>query len=74
MKDEIDDRILSMRKDRLHQALGNDLAKIIKIYIKARRHNDEEIAAAIQSQITPKPGTLNPEGIKKNVTFTRIDN
>jgi hypothetical protein len=49
MKEEIDDRILSMREARLHQALGKELARIIKIYIKARRHHDEEIAAAISA-------------------------
>jgi hypothetical protein len=69
MKEEIDDRILSMREARLHQALGKELARIIKIYIKARRHHDEEIAAAISAQNTPKPATPTPESNKKSVIF-----
>ena len=40
MKDEIDDRILNMRENRLQEALGKDLARLIKIFIKARRYDD----------------------------------
>jgi hypothetical protein len=40
MKDEIDDRILNMRENRLQEALGKDLARLIKTFIKARRYDD----------------------------------
>ena len=40
MKDEIDDRILNMREARLQEALGKDIARLVKIFIKARRYDE----------------------------------
>jgi len=40
MKDEIDDRILIMREARLQEALGKDIARLVKIFIKARRYDE----------------------------------